>query len=148
MDTLFDALLKYFPLPPGAPAHSTQSIPPSRVTLVRSDAVANKSSVDLLLRDEKYCLGKVKCNERITSRDWYQDVRHLEFEFDEEIQLSITISNLVPNRTNLAARYSPGDVAAIHPIADSEDVDAFLKLSPWSKHVDNHYEIQHTMTGK
>jgi hypothetical protein len=47
MDTLFDALLKYFPLPPGALAHSTPSIPPSRVTLARSDAVANKSSVDL-----------------------------------------------------------------------------------------------------
>ena len=145
MDTLLDALLKFFPLPPGAPAHSTSSIPPSRVTLVRSDA---ESSVDPLLYDEKYCLGKVKCNERITASDWYQDVRHLEFEFDEEIQLSFTISNLVPDRANLAVRYSPGDVAVIHPIADSEDVDAFLKLSPWSNHVDDRYEIQHTMTGK
>lgn len=148
MDTLFDALLKYFPLPPGAPAHSTSSIPPSRVTLVRSDAVANKSSMDSLLCDEKYYLGKVKRNERITASDWYQDVRHLEFEFDEDIRLSITIPNLVHDRANLAARYSPGDVAVIHPIADSEDVDAFLKLSPWSQHVDDRYEIQHTMTGK
>ena len=52
MDTLFDALLKYFLLPPGALACSTWSITPSCVTLVLSDDVANKSCVDPLLRDE------------------------------------------------------------------------------------------------
>ncbi|KAF8712550.1 hypothetical protein AX14_013008 [Amanita brunnescens Koide BX004] len=130
MDTLLDALLKHFPLAPDTPTHSASSIPPSRVTLVHTDAVANESSASFLLRDQRYSLGMVKCNKRITAIDWYQDVRHLELEFDEEIQ------------------YSPGDVAVIHPIANLEDVDAFLKLSSWSKHADNLYEIKHTMTGK
>ena len=87
MDTLLDALSNQFPLPPGTPTHSTSSIPPSRVTLVRSDAVIN--GADPLLHDQTYHQAKVKCNERITASDWYQDVRHLELGFDEDIQLSL-----------------------------------------------------------
>ena len=33
-------------------------------------------------------------------------------------------------------------------MADPEEVDAFLKFFPWGERADDHYEIQHTMTGK
>jgi sulfite reductase alpha subunit-like flavoprotein len=84
----------------------------------------------------------------MTASDWYQDVRHLELEFDEDIQLSLACIKSYRARTNLSTRYFPGDVAVVHPIADPEEVDAFLKFFTWGEHADDHYEIQHTMTGK
>ena len=49
---------------------------------------------------------KVSVNKRMTTQDWYQDVRHFEFDFEDDV------------------KYDPGDVAVIHPVADAEDVQS------------------------
>ncbi|KAF8622627.1 hypothetical protein AX15_006879 [Amanita polypyramis BW_CC] len=121
IDTLLEALLHYSPETSLLPA---SSIPPPRISLVRAKAMADRGN-DPLRCDERYHSARVKCNRRITASGWYQDVRHLEFEFDQDIQ------------------YSPGDVAVIHPIANSEDVKSFLEVIRWSEHADDHYKIEH-----
>ena len=43
--------------------------------------------------------------------------------------------------------YSPGDVAIIHPIASSAEVEAFLDVMNWTAVADIPFEIEHTMQG-
>ena len=43
--------------------------------------------------------------------------------------------------------YSPGDVAIIHPIASSAEVEAFLDVMNWTAVADSPFEIEHTMQG-
>ncbi|TEB33682.1 riboflavin synthase domain-like protein [Coprinellus micaceus] len=97
-DTLLNTLLHLAPLPTGVEPVS-QTKPPSRVVLEETTA-------------------RVKANERITASDWYQDVRHFEFEFQGDI------------------KYDPGDVAIIHPVATNDDVDSFLEIVRWSDRAD------------
>lgn len=49
-------------------------------------ATNSKSSNDPLTEDPDYHNATLKSNTRITASDWFQDVRHLEFTFDEDIQ--------------------------------------------------------------
>jgi sulfite reductase alpha subunit-like flavoprotein len=77
-----------------------------------------KNVVDPLSKDPRYYQARVKANERITASDWYQDVRHFEFEYQGDI------------------KYDPGDVAIIHPVATNDDVDSFLEIVRWSDRAD------------
>ena len=45
----------------------------------------NSSIPDPLLLDKQYHTATVQCNRRMTSSDWYQDVRQMEFTFRDEI---------------------------------------------------------------
>ena len=47
---------------------------------------ADSSIPDPLSLDKQYHTAKLLCNRRITSPDWYQDVRHIELSFDDEIR--------------------------------------------------------------
>lgn len=85
--------------------------------------------VDPLLEDKRYHQAWVKVNERITVQDWYQDVRHFEFDFQDDIQ------------------YDPGDVAVIHPIADNGDVESFLEIVHWSDKADVPLTIRRRVEG-
>ncbi|OBZ74519.1 NADPH-dependent diflavin oxidoreductase 1 [Grifola frondosa] len=105
---LSELLLQFFPLPVGLEAEPIDSLPPARVSIRDADGAAVDEYPDPLLKDLQYHTGTVSCNRRITAEDWYQDVRHFEFEFDEDIL------------------YNPGDVAVIHPEAMPADVEAFL----------------------
>jgi len=53
-------------------------------------------SQDPLQVDLQYHKGTIKVNQRITAPDWYQDVRHLEFGFEDDIKLVRATLLIVP----------------------------------------------------
>ncbi|KAG1797098.1 riboflavin synthase domain-like protein [Suillus plorans] len=97
IECLLEVLIQLYPLP-----HEQDNIPagrpPPRVSLsnVASDTSLNPDPLD---EDTKFHTASVKCKRRITAEDWFQDVRHFE--------------------------YNPGDVAVIHPSAAASEVDSF-----------------------
>jgi hypothetical protein len=86
IDQLLETLTKMYPLPLGVDIVPKDQLPPARVSMVHASASVLKNSVDPLEADAAYHSATVKCNERITAKDWYQDVRHLEFNFEDDIQ--------------------------------------------------------------
>ncbi|KIY44336.1 riboflavin synthase domain-like protein [Fistulina hepatica ATCC 64428] len=62
--------------------------------------------------------------QRITASDWYQDVRHFEFQLDEDIH------------------YVPGDAAVIYPEAPASQVDQLLAMLGWSDDADTPLSVQ------
>ncbi|KAF8917415.1 riboflavin synthase domain-like protein [Mucidula mucida] len=84
-----------------------------------------KASKDPLGDDPVYHRATLKTNLRVTASDWFQDVRHFEFTFDEDVQ------------------YNPGDVAVIHPRQSEENVEAFLTSMGWGNISDAVYTISH-----
>lgn len=83
---LLEALLKLYHLPGGKEVISAETIPPSRVMLCDVPNDTFKEFIDPLEMDNKYHTATVKCNRRITAEDWYQDVRHFEFDISDDIQ--------------------------------------------------------------
>ena len=79
-------LLHVFPLPEGATQESLDSLPPPRVAVTNAQAGAEITRKDPLVTDREYHTAKLTCNRRLTARDWYQDVRHFEFELDDNVQ--------------------------------------------------------------
>ncbi|KAK7029516.1 NAPDH-dependent diflavin reductase [Paramarasmius palmivorus] len=124
IDTLLEALLRELPLPPELQLTPHGQLPPSRVVLAESQQATK--ALDPLDIDESYHTATVKCNNRITSQDWFQDVRHLEFEFEDNIV------------------YEPGDVAIIHPRTNPDQVEEFLSSLGWGNVADTVFEVHHT----
>lgn len=79
---LQEALLELFPLPPGVEV-APEGIPEPRVSVL--EGPASPSRVVIADEDDSY-VATVSINTRITAKDWYQDVRHLELDFDEDLQ--------------------------------------------------------------
>ncbi|KAG7087387.1 hypothetical protein E1B28_013358 [Marasmius oreades] len=123
IESLLEAILQLLPLPPGLELLPTDTVPPARVSF--SVASDNAPVEDPLDRAEGYHFATLRCNDRITSHDWFQDVRHLEFTFEDDI------------------RYSPGDVAVVHPVAPPEQVEDFMSSMGWEDISDDHFEISH-----
>lgn len=67
---------------------SNDGPPPARVKITDNltDVGRSQNDLDPLLKDECYHLATLTCNDRTTAEGWYQDVRHVEFDFDETIQ--------------------------------------------------------------
>jgi len=65
---------------------SAENTPTSRVSLSEVSEEIFKQCTDPLEVDNKYHTATVKCNRRITADDWYQDVRHFEFDFVDDIR--------------------------------------------------------------
>jgi sulfite reductase alpha subunit-like flavoprotein len=86
IDNLLQSLLQLCPLSPGVEIISTEDTPSPRVSLSEISGDAFKSCENPLATDNNYHTGTVKCNRRITTDDWNQDVRHFEFEFADNIQ--------------------------------------------------------------
>jgi sulfite reductase alpha subunit-like flavoprotein len=83
LDNFADSVLKLYPLPASTPVGPTpKNLPPPRVILTTQDAKID-SSLSLL---QGFLCATVKTNQRITAKDWYQDVRHIEFELDKDIE--------------------------------------------------------------
>ena len=61
-------------------------VPPPRVLLSRASQQSLSEQKDPLEADILSHKGVVKVNYRTTSKDWYQDVRHIEIEFDHDVQ--------------------------------------------------------------
>lgn len=74
-----------YPLPDGAIQSTISGLPPPRVTMKLKDGT-DFSIPDPLSLDKQYHPTKLRCNRRITSPDWYQDVRHIELTFDDDIR--------------------------------------------------------------
>ncbi|KAJ3811563.1 riboflavin synthase domain-like protein [Lentinula aff. lateritia] len=124
LGTLSKSLLELMPLPHGLDILLSNQTPPARVLLVNcsNPQVAMNDPLD---HDHDYGLATVKCNTRLTAQDWYQDVRHIEFDFSDNVE------------------YSPGDVAVIHPITNADEVETFLSQMGWGNFADDILEISH-----
>jgi hypothetical protein len=75
-----------FPLPPDIEVTPATDVPPPRVLLSPAPQKKLEEHRDLFEMDMLYHQGVVRVNGRITAEDWYQAVRHIEIEFDHEIQ--------------------------------------------------------------
>lgn len=75
-------LLHAFPLPPTLEV-LPDGKPVPRVAIIDSGTEASKST---LSTTDGYFISTVTRNERITAKDWYQDVRHFDFDFDQDIR--------------------------------------------------------------
>jgi sulfite reductase alpha subunit-like flavoprotein len=85
MDQLSSALSDIHPQQDDVISNTPMGLPQPRVALKLSDR-AGPSIQHPLSLDERYHMAKVRCNRRITSPDWYQDVRHMEFSFEDDIR--------------------------------------------------------------
>ncbi len=79
-------LLQVYPLPDGLERESFDGLPLPRVTIINADRDAQITRKDPLVADREYHTATVVVNPRITTEDWYQDVRHFEFELAEDVE--------------------------------------------------------------
>jgi len=86
MDKLLEALLQLYPLPSGATLVSEDELPLARVSIEETTPEALKGCNDPLEDDNEFHIATVRVNKRVTAKDWFQDVRHLEFDFKDDIQ--------------------------------------------------------------
>ncbi|CAI2170561.1 4830_t:CDS:10 [Funneliformis geosporum] len=63
-------------------------------------------------------------NERVTSHEHFQDVRHMEFNINDS-----------------DFKYDPGDVLVVRPKNLSEEVDEFIKMMDWEEIADNAFVL-------
>ena len=84
---LIKTLNTYHPLPFGLEVLPPNQLPPPRIS-IRVVPATDVLPEDILPQEPVtgYHEAFLKENRRITSQDWYQDVRHLEFSFDHPIQ--------------------------------------------------------------
>ncbi|KAJ6460363.1 hypothetical protein C8R47DRAFT_1161017 [Mycena vitilis] len=125
IDKMLQSLLLRYPLPDNVEIIPPDTIPSARASMVEDASMTTPPS---LQANRGFHWATVKCNTRITAEDWYQDVRHLEFDFEDEL------------------RFSPGDVAVVRPLALSNDVESFLTYMGWLHIADGSFRIEHTMT--
>lgn len=114
VDILSEAMLRLYPILDTLPIASTSKLPPPRVTLKSPE-----EGVELV---PLYPTGALPVtlnkNDRITAQDWDQDVRHIELKSEQDVN------------------YLPGDIAVIHPLANSDEVQEFLVSINWDKMAD------------
>ncbi|EKM52756.1 uncharacterized protein PHACADRAFT_164681 [Phanerochaete carnosa HHB-10118-sp] len=123
IESLSDALLNLFPLPPGLEV-KPGGIPEPRVSIIEGQPAALPPDTGLF---KGYYTATVSRNTRITASEWYQDVRHFDLDFDEDLE------------------YSPGDIAVVEPEAFAPDVDAFLQCVGWLDEADNPFSVKHVL---
>jgi sulfite reductase alpha subunit-like flavoprotein len=85
IETLFETLLKEYPIPESLnilPASQRPS-PRARISMVKEGAVKDLLPLEPATR---YYASTLVGNRRITAADWSQDVRHLVFRFDDDIE--------------------------------------------------------------
>jgi len=85
-DGLLKILLELCPLPPGTEIIPDNTLPHPRALLRNATQATLEASADPLKTDIQYRKATVQENRRMTATDWYQDVRHLEFRFDDNIR--------------------------------------------------------------
>ncbi|KZT67892.1 riboflavin synthase domain-like protein [Daedalea quercina L-15889] len=124
---LTHTLLEFYPLPPLLDIQSADGLPPPRVSITDSDARTLAAYQHPLDDDPQHYTATVSCNRRITAEDWYQDVRHFELDFDEDV------------------RYEPGDIAIVHPEAQPADVEGFLVCTGFDATADDPVTVTQTL---
>ena len=84
---LLKNLLKMFPLSPEIDIISPDEVPPPRVSLKdMAQSVWDSSYSDFIKTETTSHKAVVKANDRITAQDWFQDVRHIELDFEDDIK--------------------------------------------------------------
>jgi sulfite reductase alpha subunit-like flavoprotein len=88
IDSLLDALVKLYPLDEGTQMIPADTLHPPRATIVNAPKASPVvfSPLHEIDPDTTYYRAAVRCNNRITAQDWFQDVRHIEFDFKEDIR--------------------------------------------------------------
>ena len=79
-------LRQAYPLQDGTVTESLDDKQPPRVQVTDAEEGAQIARRDPLVTDRTYHDATLTCNRRITASDWYQDVRHFEFELGESVQ--------------------------------------------------------------
>ncbi|KAF4588599.1 NAPDH-dependent diflavin reductase [Pleurotus pulmonarius] len=128
-EKLTRSLLEIYPLQPGVQPLSPNAKPNPRASFVASSSQSlDRSSTVSWHSDQKttYHQATVSKNQRITSQDWYQDVRHFELDFEDDLN------------------YFPGDVAVIHPEIPEERVEEILDILGWTDDADTAYTVRPT----
>lgn len=83
--------------------------------------------------------GRIVSNQRITSKDWYQDVRHLRIEVDTTTSQLVALEengkktredDSEPYMYALTKPYTAGDVAVVMPQNSEASVQRFIKVLP------------------
>lgn len=84
---LLKHLLEMFPLPPELDVVPVDKIPPPRVSLKEmAQSVWDSSFSDSIKTETPSYKAIVSVNDRITAQDWFQDVRHIELDFEDDIK--------------------------------------------------------------
>ncbi|THH00704.1 hypothetical protein EW145_g7039 [Phellinidium pouzarii] len=124
---VFGALEEQAPPPLGATFEDVNALPPPRITIASSSGTVSTATESSYLKQPNgYHHVTVRCNDRMTAQDWYQDVRHIELDLEEDIS------------------YAPGDVAIIHPILPVATVESFLQSVGWSDIADEEFHFSQT----
>lgn len=85
LEKLSTQLLATFPLPPGV-AVLPDGKPLPRVHVVEGyDPSLAVGKLSISGRQD-YLTATIARNDRITAQDWYQDVRHFDLDFDEDLE--------------------------------------------------------------
>lgn len=131
MPRLLVSLKALFPSIPSS-SLTSDSLPSPRVNIASTSEsrLDNQSSNDISTQQTESCTATVKCNRRITASDWYQDVRHIEFDLEANIA------------------YDPGDVAVIHPKIPDNNVRAFLDMVGWENEADEIIRVEPNDNGE
>jgi sulfite reductase alpha subunit-like flavoprotein len=89
LSTLKSALLRLFPLPPHPSPLPAEELPTPRVALLSATSEELRSTPAPLVGNDRYHTFELVKNERITADDWYQDVRHFEFQCQDDLAYAI-----------------------------------------------------------
>ncbi|KAF5353416.1 hypothetical protein D9756_007882 [Leucocoprinus leucothites] len=122
IDTLSDAILGLYPLAESTPVASTSKTPLPRVTLKPREGEEGEINLAPSYPPSSVSANLIK-NDRITAKDWSQDVRHIEFQFEQDV------------------KYLPGDIAVIRPLANQDEVQDFLESVGWDEVADEPLSI-------
>jgi sulfite reductase alpha subunit-like flavoprotein len=85
VERLFESLLALFPLPQGLEILPAHHLRPSRITMTSCRDITDTQHTAPQSPGTP-AFATLKSNRRITSQDWYQNVRHLEFELDTPVE--------------------------------------------------------------
>jgi sulfite reductase alpha subunit-like flavoprotein len=140
MAQLRETLLDIYPLSPGLEVLEETGTPPPRVQMKKASA-----PISIMDHHPPGHIATVRCNQRITAQDWYQDVRHIEFSFNEE--LTYTSPPSISFTSSRIDSYEPGDVAVIYPKLSEIEIDSFLISMGWANIADEPYNIIHALKG-
>ncbi|XP_006455610.1 hypothetical protein AGABI2DRAFT_210044 [Agaricus bisporus var. bisporus H97] len=117
---LSDTISDLYPLPNDIAVIPTPQIPESRVILKSSDSTGESK----LPSSPGSLSATIISNRRMTAKGWNQDVRHIQIQLEKDVD------------------YLPGDLAIIHPIASSQEVEDVLDSLGWTSIADEPLSIQ------
>lgn len=114
MPMLFSSLTADHPEPVIERPVDSAVLPPSRIIFRTAGPSAATSDDELLRKKATYHRATVRLNDRVTAKDWSQDVRHIEFDFEDDIRFvvtfvlftNLTVQKIFPRRHSYHTPYN------------------------------------------